>query len=401
MEAAELDGIIDGYRDSIIKLMSNIIKIKSVSPEAGGEGEGLRADFLEKEISATGVECKRYNYTDSHGVQRPNIVCRIGEHARTLWIVAHMDTVSEGDITLWKTDPFKAYVSKDRIYGRGTDDNGQGIVSAIFALKALQRSGIGLRYNFGIALVADEELGSRYGIQKLLDEKIFDSSDLFLVPDWGNSRGDEIEIAEKGMLWLRFKVTGKQAHASVPEEGVNAYRYSSQLVLELDNALHRKYSRKDSIFEPSSSTFEMTKHEKNVDSINIVPGTDIFYIDCRVLPCYRLDDVIKDVVKISKSKAFRDVKVDVEVFNREDPAPQLDADSEVVALLEKAISSSRGIIPSKVGIGGGTCAAFFRKRGMQAVVWATLSGMAHQPNEYARIDNIIEDAKIFARMALG
>ncbi|MCD6372386.1 MAG: M20/M25/M40 family metallo-hydrolase, partial [Thermococcus sp.] len=51
-------------------------------------------------------------------------------------------------------------------------------------------------------------------------------------------------------------------------------------------------------------------------------------------------------------------------------------------------------------IGGGTFAAYFRKLGIPAVVWATLDEMAHQPNEYAKIDNMVEDAKVMAALAL-
>ena len=62
--------------------------------------------------------------------------------------------------------------------------------------------------------------------------------------------------------------------------------------------------------------------------------------------------------------------------------------------------TARGLDATVGGIGGGTCAAFFRKQGIPAVVWSTIDEVAHQPDEYARIKNMVEDAKVFALLAL-
>jgi len=55
-----------------------------------------------------------------------------------------------------------------------------------------------------------------------------------------------------------------------------------------------------------------------------------------------------------------------------------------------------GVEPRPVGIGGGTCANFFRLAGMDAYVWQTIEELAHQPNEYCVIDNLVNDAKVYA-----
>ncbi len=69
-------------------------------------------------------------------------------------------------------------------------------------------------------------------------------------------------------------------------------------------------------------------------------------------------------------------------------------------MLKKAIKELRGKDAKAGGIGGGTFAAYFRKLGIPAVVWATLDMTAHQPDEYAIIDNIVNDAKVMAYLAL-
>ena len=392
--------MIDSYKDEILKTAKAMISIKAISPESGGEGESKRADYLSGLLSGMGFKVDRYEYKDGKGVMRPNLTVVFGNNERTLWIVSHIDTVSEGDLSLWTHDPFTLYVEGDKLYGRGINDDGQDVLAGIYALKALKESKAKLKYNYGLALVADEELGSRFGIEKLIEEGIFKEEDMFIVPDGGNERGDEIEVAEKGILWVKVSVHGKQVHASTPAMGVNAYRKAIEFIGAADRLLHEKYAARNPIFQPDVSTFEMTKHEKNTDSVNIIPGLDVSYIDCRVLPEYSLDSVLEDLKKLAASKDFLNVRIDIEAFNREDAAEPTPADSEIAKLTEKSVKAIANIEPRMVGIGGGTCAAFFRKKGMPAVVWGKKFDIAHQPNEYALLSDILLDAKVFADMCM-
>ncbi|MCL5112260.1 MAG: M20 family metallo-hydrolase [Candidatus Marsarchaeota archaeon] len=390
--------LIDGYRNEILKTAGKMVQIKAISPESGGEGEAERAEFLGQLLKEMGFEPRRYDYKDDHGSVRPNIIVKYGNEKATLWIIPHMDTVSEGDPSLWTHDPFTLYVEGDTLYGRGINDDGQDVLASIYALKALKESGAKLRYNYGLAIVADEELGSKYGISKLIEEGIFGKDDMFMVPDGGNHKGDEIEIAEKGILWLKISVHGKQVHASTPQMGVNAYRKAIEFLAEADKMLHSKYSIRNKVFQPDVSTFEMTKHEKNTDSVNIIPGLDVSYIDCRVLPDYRLDDIVADMKGLASRPEFSDTRIEIEVANQEDPTAPTSIDAEVVKLTIDSVRHVLGIEPKAVGIGGGTCASFFRKKGMPAVVWSKKFDIAHQPNEYALLSDILVDAKVFADM---
>ncbi len=391
-----LSRAIDAQKGEMVKTLSEMIAIKAVSTKSGGEGETARADFLEAILNKWGLKVKRYTYKDDVSVKRTSLVSKLGNRERTIWIIGHIDTVAEGDRSLWKTDPFKASVVGDRIYGRGANDDGQSVVSGMYALKVLKESGLEPKYNYGLVLAANEEEGSKFGMQMLMKEKLFGKGDMFIVPDWGKPDGSAIEIGEKGLLWLKLTVTGKQAHASAPADGVNAFRYMIRFLGQVDERLHKKYTKRNPLFGPDYSTFEMTKHEKNVDSTNILPGKDVAYIDCRVLPDYKLDEVLSDVKEIAAKEEFRQVKIEIDIVNREDPAPLTDKDSQIVKMLSEALVDLHGIDAKLVGIGGGTCAAFPRKAGMQAAVWSTIEEIAHQPNEFAKISDMVSDAKILA-----
>ncbi len=390
----ELLKMVEDFREDMVKTMCDLIEIKAISPDSGGEGELDKAEYLMKLLD--GFEVERFDAKDERakGGVRPNIVARIeGESERTIWIVSHMDVVPEGDLSLWKTPPFKAVIENGRIYGRGAEDNNQAIVSSLFAGKAIMRFGTP-KLSYGLAFVSDEETGSRYGIQHLLKRGVFKGGDLIVVPDAGNERGDEIEIAEKSILWLKFKVHGIQSHASTPK--LNACRRAMEFLLELDRVLHSRFDAKNDLFSPPHSTFEPTKREKNVDNVNTIPGLDISYMDCRILPEYDVDEVLNVVNEVKRKFEERDGRpIEVEVVQKES-SPSTDENSEVVLRLKKAIKLARGIDAKVVGIGGNTCAAFFRKAGFPTAVWGTFLGNAHQPNEFCLIENMVKDAKVFA-----
>ncbi len=388
--------IVERYRNDMEKALCDLIEIKAISPDAGGKGEYDKAEYIMDLLD--GFDVRRFDAKDDRAKNgiRPNIVAKIkGEKERTVWIISHMDVVPEGDPSLWDTDPFKAVVKDGRIYGRGAEDNNQAIVSSIFAGKAILEFEKP-KFSYGLAIVSDEETGSRYGIQHLIKLGVFKRDDLIVVSDAGSERGDEIEIAEKSILWLRIKVYGIQSHASMPK--LNASRRAMEFLLRVCDELYRKFDAKNDLFSPPYSTFEPTKREKNVDNVNTIPGLDVSYMDCRVLPEYSLDDVLNTIERIKDEFVKRDkMPIELEVIQKNSSPPTPER-SEVVLKLKKAIETVRGIRARVVGIGGNTCASFFRIAGFHTAVWGTFVGTAHKPNEYCLIDNVVNDAKVFAAL---
>jgi succinyl-diaminopimelate desuccinylase len=89
----------------------------------------------------------------------------------------------------------------------------------------------------------------------------------------------------------------------------------------------------------------------------------------------------------------------VEEVERSEPS-FTDPESEIVRRIKRAVKLLRGKEAKPMGIGGGTCAAYLRRAGLQAVVWMTTEETAHQPDEYCVIDNMVEDAKVMASLVL-
>ncbi len=388
---------IEQYKNNVLNFFLKFLEIDAVNPSFGGRGEYERANFLENYLEELGLKVTRIDYKDDKGYIRPNIITGIDNRRdKSIWFLLHLDTVDPGNLDLWKYDPFKPVIVDDKIFGRGSEDNGQAIASVLLLLKYILDKNIDIKYNLKVAFVSDEEAGSKYGIKKLLKENIFKENEYFIVPDASIENGRFIEIAEKSIVWLKIRVIGKQGHAAMPDHAINASRISMKLCLEIDEFLHRKYSKRNDFFNPPISTFEITKRERNVNSINIIPGEDVTYFDFRVLPEYNIDDILNDIYKIkNKYEKNYNVRVEIECIARDECYKITSPNSFIYKILEKSIEINRGFKPKPIGIGGGTYARYLRNKGYDAVVWQTTENKAHQVNEYCRISNILEDAKVF------
>jgi len=159
---------IDSLRDEMVSTLIELIKIPAISPDFGGTGEYDKAEkLLEILRSLPFDKVETFNAPDpraKNGV-RPNIVAYYyGESDERLWILSHLDVVPPGEG--WTvTEPFKPIVKDGKVYGRGSEDNGQAIVSSLYAVKALMDLGIRPKRTVVLAFVSDEETGSKYGIE--------------------------------------------------------------------------------------------------------------------------------------------------------------------------------------------------------------------------------------------
>lgn len=390
----------------MIDFQKDIISIPAIGPEAGGDGETKKAEFIQDSLIRWGFsDFSRYDIVDkkvSSGF-RPNIITWLpGIEKRRLIVVTHLDIVPPGPLEDWKNDPFTPLMENGRIYGRGSEDNGQSITASVFAAKFLLDENIQPKYTIGLAMLSDEEAESEMGIKHLICEGVFKNDDLILVPDHGTPDGRLVEISEKSIAWIKIHVKGKQCHASMPDLGINAHRASQRFGSLVDNALSQVFDKKDDLFDRPYSTFEPTRKEENVLNINTVPGDDYFYYDCRLIPPYRSKQIIKVMRKVANDvEKDTGTKIELDLVLDEQASTPTSPEADIVRMTLKAVEEIKHNTPYVGGIGGGTCASFFRNAGLEAAVWETCDNKAHAPNEYCVIDNMVNDAKVFASLFIG
>lgn len=386
---------------AIITVAQQLLAIPSVGPSNGGAGEWAKAVALQHILHPLVDSIETYHAPDPRvpGGLRPNLVARLrgrGEGPR-LWLLAHLDVVPPGPREAWASDPFTAVVREGKIFARGAEDNHQAIFSSgllLMAYHALQRRPAG---DVCLLYLSDEETGNQFGIQHVMaTSQLFGPEDVIIVPDGGAADGSEIEIAEKGALRLRLTVQGKQTHASMPADGINAHRVGAHLIAALEQ-LYADFPTTDPLFHPSGSTFEPTIKWGNEVSFNVIPGIDQFGMDCRLLPDLPSAVVVERVRAIATQTAQRfGATAQVEVLENLVAAPATPANAPVVCALQAAVRRVHRVEPRLVGFGGRTFADYLRARGLPVAVHTKVENTLHGPNESCVIQNIVADAQVWA-----
>ncbi len=393
---------IETYEEYAIELQRGMTAIPALAPSSGGTGEYDKAVFLESELKKLkfdSIEWINAPQKEAKNGIRPNLIARYKgkSSAKTIWFMAHMDVVPPGEAKLWNSDPYQMVVKDGKLIGRGVEDNQQAIASSMVVVRAMMDLNYRPEYDIALLFCADEETGSGFGADYVSEKhpEIFGKDDVFFVPDSGCEDGSAIEVAEKSIMWMKVITHGKQCHASRPSLGINAFKAASELVVKF-GSLYEKFPHKDDLYEPPISTFEPTKKENNVPNVNTLPGEDVFYMDCRVMPKYLLTEVKAEMRRLADEvEKKHGVKIAFEPQQEAQAAPPTDPNAPIVVYLKKAIKEVLGVEAKAYGIGGGTVAAFFRRLNLPVVVYSRLNETCHMPNEYTLVENMMGDAKVF------
>lgn len=157
-ETAILDAV-EARRDDLVALTQAPIRIPSVNPP--GADYAACASLVAEHLSAHGLACETLRAegapADTDAFPRLNVIARkAGGEGPCVHFNSHYDVVppAEG----WTRDPYGAEIADGRIYGRGTCDMKGGLAASMIAAEALADLG-GWRGAIEVSGVADEESG--------------------------------------------------------------------------------------------------------------------------------------------------------------------------------------------------------------------------------------------------
>ena len=169
----KIKSFLNNQKSQMIELQRILTAIPAISPENGGIGESEKCAALEKWLKENGFsDIQKYSAPDSRvpSKERPSLVVTIPgqKDDYRIWVMAHMDVVPTGELSLWETEPFTMVEKDGKLFGRGVEDNQQGLVSSVFASLYYVKNNITPLHTFKLLVVADEECGSEYGIVYLM-----------------------------------------------------------------------------------------------------------------------------------------------------------------------------------------------------------------------------------------
>ena len=233
-------------------------------------------------------------YLDGYGVAstlipsadgaKASLFASIGPSCGGIGLSSHSDCVPVEGQT-WSSDPFKLQLRDGKLYGRGSCDM-KGFLASVLASVPLFTSRE-LNEPVHIIVSYDEEVGCT-GVRPLIARL---GSDLprprvIIV---GEFTAMAVIDAHKRIDAYRTVVTGREAHSSLPQLGVNAISFAAELIEEIDRIGAALASREtNNRFEPPFSTLQVGTI-KGGTATNIVPNTCEFHWQVRSLPEAELD----------------------------------------------------------------------------------------------------------------
>ncbi len=445
---AKLNAIIESMHDEMIDTLQKWIRVPSVKGEAAPGapfGKEVRSmlDMALADCEQMGFKTQNFDGYIAHADLGE------GSDEDALAILAHLDVVPEGDG--WKYPSYGAVIENGRMYGRGTSDDKGPAVAALYAMKAVKDAGIPLRHKVRLILGCDEESGwediAHYnkvatmprmgfspdasypiiniekGICRLELHGVLSNEGLQVIAFNNGERpnvipgrasalvaGDaatvaqaeaaakkldipaEVQLTDKG---VSITVTGISGHAAYPETARNANGEMLLLLRELGvqgdlcllaDKIGLDY--KGEGLEISVSDGISGYLTCNLGIIRAGEGGVYATLDIRYPVMTNPDMIIKNV-----SASLPGMRVDAMEVKEPHHVP---AGSELVQKLLDAYHEVTGYERKCLYTGGGTYARSLQEGVAFGASFPQDEDLAHQANEYADIEGLYKNIKIFA-----
>jgi succinyl-diaminopimelate desuccinylase len=423
---------IEAKRAEVTALTQDLVRIPTVNPP--GDAYEACARFLGERLAKRGFTVEYVRATggpgDSDRYPRTNVVARYEstkgstKQGDCVHFNSHIDVVEAG--SGWTFDPFAATVQDGKIYGRGTCDMKGGLASSVIACEALIESGLPLPGVLEISGTVDEESGGFSGVGYLAERGYFSKPRVHHVIIPEPLGVDRICLGHRGVYWAQVETKGRIAHGSMPFLGDSAINHMSAFIHLLETQLNPKLAQrktKEPVEPPGArvSTLNINSlHGGQVEQRYAVdargwPTADLpapvvshscrAVLDRRFIAEEKLEDVKREVLdmlqELQRTRPGFDFNIKEIMSFVPTATPQ---DAPVVDATARAIARVLGREPSYISSPGTYDQKHIVRTGKLQDCIAYGPGildLAHQPDEYVGIQELVDSAKIMALAALS
>ncbi|MCU0905914.1 MAG: acetylornithine deacetylase [Rhodobacteraceae bacterium] len=339
------------------------------------EGSGLRVHRL------PGPEGDRVNLMASIGpVDRPGIV-----------LSGHMDVVPV-DGQVWASDPFRLTPRDGRLHGRGTTDM-KGFLACMIAAVPLFRARA-LTRPVHLAFSYDEEIGCR-GVPHLIA-----ALPALCAPPAGAIIGEpsgmQPVLSHKGKLAVEVALTGRAAHSSQPDAGVNALYAAAALASAVERAAEAlaRHGTRDARFAPDHSTLVAGVMQAGT-AVNIIPDRATLSLEVRTIPADDAGSILDPILAQAEALVAegRALSATVTELARYPALPPEATD------LAAQLADWTGQRPRQA-VSYGTEAGLFHAAGIASVICGPGDiARAHRPDEYITPAELQDCMAMLSRLA--
>jgi succinyl-diaminopimelate desuccinylase len=407
---------IDQRRDELVELTRQLIRFPTVNPP--GEAYRPCAEFIGRRLAARGFQVEYVHAAgtpgDSERHPRINVVARRegATPGPCLHFNSHIDVVQTGGG--WTVDPFAAVVRDGKIFGRGACDMKGGLAASIVAVEALIDSAGALPGALEISGTVDEESGGYGGVHYLAQRGWFSPPrvDHVIIPEPLDV--DRVCIGHRGVWWAEIETHGRIAHGSMPFLGDCAVRHMNAVIDRFERDLYPRLSARTTAMPvvPSGARHSTL----NINSIHggqaehaggfpapCVPDACRMVIDRRLLIEESIDSVKAEVVDLLERLSAERAGFSYTLRDIFEVVPTMaDRDGPVARTTAAAIRRVVGREPEFICSPGTYDQKHIDRVGRLKDCIAYGPGMlalAHQPDEYVLIDDMVAAAKVMALAA--
>ena len=237
----QIEGYIEENKQPAIALLQKMVR----QPSLQGNEAGVQAIVIEK-LQELKLEVDQWDPPHAELIKHSyfiesrksyagssNVVgvLRGSGGGKSIILNGHIDVVPEGDKTKWSHDPFSGVIEDGKMFGRGTTDMKGGNASMLLALEAIVKAGVRLKGDVIFESVIEEESG---GVGTLATIIRGYKADAAIIPEPTNMK---LFIKQQGSMWFRVTVEGRSAHGGTRYEGVSAIEQSIKVhngIIELE-----------------------------------------------------------------------------------------------------------------------------------------------------------------------
>ncbi|HVK79482.1 MAG TPA: acetylornithine deacetylase/succinyl-diaminopimelate desuccinylase family protein [Verrucomicrobiae bacterium] len=408
---------IEGRADDAVALTQELIRIPTINPP--GENYRPCAELIGNRLARRGFEVEYVRAegapgdTDAH--PRINVIARweSGRPGSCIHFNSHIDVVEPG--AGWSVDPFGAIIQDGRIYGRGACDMKAGLAASIIAAEALIDSGAVTSGAIEISGTADEESGGYGGVAYLAARGYFSEPRVqhVIIPEPLNV--DRVCIGHRGVWWAEIETKGRIAHGSMPFLGDSALRHMGAVLNTLERDLYpslaARHTKMPVVPEGAQqSTLNINsihggQREPEGDALPspVVADSARMVIDRRFLIEETLEDVKGEVRSLLETLARERAGFRYQLRDLFEVAPvMISADAPVAAETAAAVKRVLGRKAQFVCSPGTYDQKHIDRIGKLKSCIAYGPGildLAHQPDEYVEIADLVASAKVMALSA--
>jgi succinyl-diaminopimelate desuccinylase len=407
---------IESRRDELVALTQELVRIPTTNPP--GEAYRECAETIGRRLAGRGfaVEYVRGLGTpgDSDRYPRQNVVARHEgtRPGRCVHFNGHIDVVEPG--RGWSVAPFGGLVRDGRLYGRGSCDMKGGLAAAIVAVEALIDSDPSLPGALEVSGTVDEESGGYGGVAYLAERGWFAPTRVqhVIIPEPLNV--DRVCIGHRGVWWAELETKGRIAHGSMPFLGDSAIRHMGAVLERLEHELLPRLATRTTVMPvvpPAArqSTLNVNSvHGGQPEGFDGLPAPCVadscrIVIDRRFLVEETIADVKGEVRELLERLSAERPGFRYELKDLFEVLPVLaDRSGPVVQATLAAIRAVLGRDAEIVCSPGTYDQKHIDRIGRLKDCIAYGPGildLAHQPDEFVLIDDLVASAKVMAASA--